>query len=58
MDTMRAKKRRPTHPGEVLREDVLPVLGLTGKSQGNDNACACIEDIVTDDEDWPSSCLL
>ena len=29
MDTMRAKKRRPTHPGEVLREDVLPVLGLT-----------------------------
>ena len=29
MDTMRAKKRRPTHPGEVLREDVLPLLGLT-----------------------------
>lgn len=29
MDTMRAKKRRPTHPGEVLREDVLPALGLT-----------------------------
>lgn len=29
MDTMRAKKRRPTHPGEILREDVLPALGLT-----------------------------
>lgn len=29
MDTMRAKKRRPTHPGEVLREDVLPALRLT-----------------------------
>jgi len=26
---MRAKKRRPIHPGEVLREDVLPALGLT-----------------------------
>lgn len=23
------RKRRPTHPGEVLREDVLPELGLT-----------------------------
>ena len=29
MDTMRAKKRKPTHPGEILREDVLPTLGLT-----------------------------
>lgn len=29
METMRAKKRRPTHPGEILREDVLPTLGLT-----------------------------
>ena len=26
---MRAKKRKPTHPGEVLREDVLSALGLT-----------------------------
>ncbi|MDQ3917795.1 MAG: HigA family addiction module antitoxin [Acidobacteriota bacterium] len=26
------RKRRPTHPGEVLREDVLPELGL---SQGD-----------------------
>jgi addiction module HigA family antidote len=23
------RKRRPTHPGEILREDVLPELGLT-----------------------------
>ena len=23
------RKRRPTHPGEVLREDVLPATGLT-----------------------------
>ncbi len=23
------RKRRPTHPGEVLREDVLPAAGLT-----------------------------
>jgi addiction module HigA family antidote len=29
MDTMRAKKRKPIHPGEILREDVLPTLGLT-----------------------------
>lgn len=26
---MSNRKRRPTHPGEVLREDVLPGLGLT-----------------------------
>lgn len=29
MNTLRDKKRKPTHPGEVLREDVLPALGLT-----------------------------
>jgi addiction module HigA family antidote len=29
MSTLRDKKRKPTHPGEVLREDVLPALGLT-----------------------------
>ena len=29
METRRDKKRRPTHPGEILREDVLPTLGLT-----------------------------
>lgn len=23
------RKRRPTHPGEILREDVLPATGLT-----------------------------
>jgi addiction module HigA family antidote len=27
MDTER--KRRPTHPGEILREEVLPALGMT-----------------------------
>jgi antitoxin HigA-1 len=29
MDSLRSRKRRPTHPGEVLREDVLPALGVT-----------------------------
>lgn len=29
MDTLRDKNRKPTHPGEVLREDVLPELKLT-----------------------------
>lgn len=27
--TMRDPKRRPTHPGEILREDVLPQLKMT-----------------------------
>lgn len=27
--TMRDPKRKPTHPGEVLRHDVLPALGIT-----------------------------
>jgi len=27
--TMRNPKRRPTHPGAVLREDVLPALDMT-----------------------------
>ncbi len=27
MNTMRDPNRRPTHPGAVLREDVLPALG-------------------------------
>jgi plasmid maintenance system antidote protein VapI len=26
---MAAKKRRPTHPGELLREETLPAAGLT-----------------------------
>ena len=26
---MRNKMRKPTHPGEILREDVLPALGIT-----------------------------
>ena len=29
MKSLRDPKRRPTHPGAVLREDVLPALGLT-----------------------------
>lgn len=29
MRTMRDPKRRPTHPGAVLREDVVPALGIT-----------------------------
>lgn len=29
--TLRDPNRQPTHPGEVLREDVLPALGLTQK---------------------------
>ena len=27
--SLRSRNRRPTHPGEILREDVLPTLGLT-----------------------------
>ena len=27
--SMRNPKRRPTHPGAVLREDVMPELGIT-----------------------------
>lgn len=29
MKSMRDSKRKPTHPGEVLREDVLPALGMS-----------------------------
>lgn len=29
MNTLRNPKRRPTHPGEILREDVLPALDIT-----------------------------
>ncbi|MFA7346975.1 MAG: HigA family addiction module antitoxin [Desulfurivibrionaceae bacterium] len=35
METRRDKKRKPTHPGEVLREDVLPALGLTQQEFAN-----------------------
>lgn len=31
MATLRDPKRRPTHPGEILREDVLPALAMTQK---------------------------
>jgi addiction module HigA family antidote len=29
METLRDLRRRPTHPGEILREDVLPALGIS-----------------------------
>ncbi|HLB42855.1 MAG TPA: HigA family addiction module antitoxin [Gammaproteobacteria bacterium] len=29
MSKLRTKNRRPTHPGAILREDVLPPLGIT-----------------------------
>ncbi len=29
MNSLRSKKRKPTHPGAVLREDVFPELGMT-----------------------------
>lgn len=29
MNTLRAANRRPTHPGAILREDILPSLGIT-----------------------------
>jgi addiction module HigA family antidote len=29
MKSLRYPKRRPTHPGAILREDVLPALGMT-----------------------------
>jgi addiction module HigA family antidote len=29
MKSMRDPKRRPTHPGEVLRDDILPALDMT-----------------------------
>ncbi len=29
METLRDPKRKPTHPGEVLREDVMPALNIT-----------------------------
>lgn len=29
MSTLRSKNRKPTHPGAILREDVLPSLNIT-----------------------------
>jgi antitoxin HigA-1 len=29
MKSLRSKNRKPTHPGAILREDVLPALNLT-----------------------------
>ena len=33
--SLRDPKRRPTHPGKILREDVLPALGMTQKEFAN-----------------------
>jgi len=35
MSTLRTKKRKPIHPGAILREDVLPSLGLTQAELAN-----------------------
>jgi addiction module HigA family antidote len=29
MTSLRSKKRKPTHPGEILREDIFPALNMT-----------------------------
>jgi addiction module HigA family antidote len=29
MQSLRSNKRKPTHPGAILREDILPELGIT-----------------------------
>ncbi len=29
MKSLRSKKRKPTHPGEILREDILPELDMS-----------------------------
>lgn len=29
MNIMRSKNRKPTHPGAILREDILPELGIS-----------------------------
>jgi len=35
MQSLRNPKRKPTHPGAVLREDVLPELGITQATLAN-----------------------
>ena len=32
MPTLRDPNRKPTHPGEILREDVLPALGMSQRA--------------------------
>lgn len=29
MNSLRAKNRKPTHPGAIIREDILPELGIS-----------------------------
>ncbi len=35
MITLRSKKRKPTHPGAIIREDILPALGITQTELAN-----------------------
>jgi plasmid maintenance system antidote protein VapI len=39
MKTLRDPKRRPTHPGAILREDVLPALDMTQTEFAQRLAC-------------------
>lgn len=40
MKNMRDPKRKPTHPGEVLREDALPTLRMTQGFEPPSRGCA------------------
>lgn len=35
MNIRRSRSRKPTHPGEILREDVLPTLGINQTDLAN-----------------------
>ena len=35
MTSLRSKKRKPTHPGEILREDIFPALNMTQADVAN-----------------------
>ncbi len=35
MSVLRSSKRKPTHPGEILREDLLPSLGMSQTELAN-----------------------
>lgn len=39
MESFRSKTRRPTHPGAILREDVLPELNITHRNLLTGWAC-------------------
>ncbi|MDE2149292.1 MAG: hypothetical protein KGJ55_05540 [Gammaproteobacteria bacterium] len=50
MKTLRDPKRRPTHPGAVLREDVLPALDMTRRTAADVFARICARG--ADYSDW------